>query len=369
MEETHNSGQNLRKKMNKLIIGFILLALVIVITVVSSIWIKDVYKDYPKPWAFTYFDTMFIASLIIIFYIKKFIKSKISYFNHNEVDQETEECHSLRTYSERQFSEHIIHIKNNKVTTYNKKFHKAGILMMIFWYFGNGFYNLGLSATSITSSNTLSNVSIVFIFLIKVIFYNSKCELLKVISTLIAGVGIFFIGKFESTVKEDSQKDSFIGDIYVLIGSLCYSIYTILLQKFSKQHPKHFDMMEMFGYIGLYNILIIPFFLIIAHLATIEIFLIPTPSDMLNISINAFVSGIISDLLQSYAIILLSPIMVSFGLTFSIPLSFLYDLLKGKIQFNYEYLLGSILIFVSFAVMIFGKFRKAKIKAQEEVKV
>jgi len=367
LENCRNEAKKIRTKKKKLITGFILLAIVIIITVGSSIWIKDVYKEYPKPFAFTYFDTLFLAFLIVIYYIKKFIKSKISYFNKNDDYQqvapaEVEQEHNLTNFSEGELSKQIQKIKRNRITSYNKRFHKWGLILMMFWYFGNAFYNLGLNNTSITSSNTLSNTAIVFIFLIKVIFFGSKCEIIKIIATVLAGIGIFFIGRFESTIAGDTQNDSFIGDVYVLIGALFYSIYTVLLQRFSKQNAKHFDMMEMFGYIGLYNLLFIPVVLIVIHFTTIEVFIIPTFSDILNIFINALVSGIIADLLQNYAIILLSPIMVSFGLTFSIPLSFLWDFFKGKIEFSYEYLLGSIFIFSSFILMIWGKFRKASMK-------
>ena len=366
--QIHNKEKEVKIKRNKkrkLIIGFILLAIVIVITVVSSILIKDVYKDYPKPFAFTYFDTLFLAALIVVYYIKIFIKSKLSYLN--TPDQEKEESyHNLRQFSEGEYSQEIKKIKEQKEKPYNRRFHKYGIIMMLFWYFGNGFYNLGLINTSITSSNTLSNTSIVFIFLIKAIFLGAKCELLKIIATLLAGAGIFFMARFESTIEGDTQKASFLGDVYVLTGALFYSIYAIILKRFSKNNEKYFDMMEMFGYIGLYNLLIVPLFLVILHFTTIEAFIIPTPNDILYIFINALVSGIIADLLQNYSIILLSPIMVSFGLTFGIPLSFMYDLFNGKIEFSYEYLIGSVLIFSSFIVMIYGKFKRANMKKMKE---
>jgi len=249
---------------------------------------------------------------------------------------------------------------------------------MILWFFANGFYNLGLLKTSITSSNTLSCCNIIFIFGIKMIFFGSKCTPLKMISSLIAAIGIYFIGHFEATVqivpinnKEDSKvnnhnelpllhssNSTLIGDIYILLGALFYSIYSIYLKKISKQYSKDFDMMEMFGYMGLYNFLLIPFTLVFFQMTLIEVFVIPSLNEFIKIFFNALISGIISDLLQNYSITLLSPIMVSFGLTLVSPISFTYDIIYGKISFNFEYLIGSIMIILSFILMVVDKYYK-----------
>ncbi len=71
----------------------------------------------------------------------------------------------------------------------------------------------------------------------------------------------------------------------------------------------------------------------------------------------------ISDLLLSYSITYLSPHIVSFGMTLTIPLSYLYDFFENKIKIDVFYIVGSALILCACVVIFvenYIKYRRKK---------
>jgi drug/metabolite transporter (DMT)-like permease len=352
----------------KKIIGYILLFLVIIINVLSSIWVKDITENV-KPFLFTYIDYSFLSILILVHYVKKKMQQ---YFKRKKLNDEEKYFSEMEEgiLSDDHFSETFEKIQNDNVNEYKQGFHFMVIVLMIFWYFGNVFYNLGLTRTSITSSNTLSNVTIIFLFTLKVLIFKKYSILkswFKIVSTFLCVGGIILMAIFENynIQQSEGQEHSIVGDIYLILGALFYSFYSIYLKYSYKKHRHQFDMMEVFGYLGLYNLLLIPFLLLLLNVLSIEIIKFPEPMTILYIFLNAVVAGIISDLCQSYCITLLAVHIVSFGLTLSIPLSFFYDMLLKTMDFNLFYLFGTILIFSSFILIFIENIIKIRKKKEK----
>ena len=350
-----------KKKKNSLlarkIIGYTMLLIVIIFTVLSSIWIKKIGDDI-KPFVFTYINYTFLTILIGVSYTKKKI---INCFKKNLTEDEydifkLEQKTTADTFSET-FERILIDNKHN----YENKFHKMCISLMATWYFGNAFYNYGLSLTSVTSANSLSSLAIVFIFLEKIFFFKSKCSIYKVLGTFLCISGIALMGVFESSVEE-SRERTLLGDGLIILGAFVYSIYANLLSYYSKKHKHHFDMMEVFGYIGFYTMILIPFVLILFNMLGIEKSEAPSYTTLLYVFINAVVAGMISDLLLSYSITYLSPHVVSFGMTLTIPLSYIYDFFEKNIYINLFYVGGSVLIVAAIVVIFLENYLKYKRK-------
>jgi len=167
---------------------------------------------------------------------------------------------------------------------------------------------------------------------------------------------------FETSIRKEDKERSITGDLIIIIAALFYSVYAILLKYFSKKYKQDFDMMEVFGYIGLYNLIITPLILIILHFTQLEEVVIPTLNGFLLIFLNALFAGLISDLCMSYSVILLSPHIVSFGLIFTSPLSLLYDYLIGNIEINIYYLMGSSLMIISILIVFYENLIKIRNK-------
>jgi drug/metabolite transporter (DMT)-like permease len=320
------------------IIGLVFLIIVIFLSTLSSIWVKNVSRTV-KPFLLTYTNYILIVILIPITFIKRKIIEKCN----KGGDKNINTINSMEVL--------------NKLE-YNKIFHVTCIILMLLWILGNAFYNVGKSMASITTSNSLSNSAIIFILLGKVILFKSKCTIYKIFGLIICTVGVGLMTAFEAVSEKDPGENTILGDIYLILGAFLYAGYALIIKHYSKKFKRHFDMMEVFGYIGLYNTLLMPFFILFLHFCNIEIFQMPTWTDILCIFINTLIAALISDLFQSYSITLLSPHLVSFGLAMNIPLSYLFDILKGNIQFNLYYLFGSILIVSAFGVNLYESYKK-----------
>jgi drug/metabolite transporter (DMT)-like permease len=338
------------KYINKLytrkILGYILLVFVILITVLSSIWIQDISSGV-NSFLLTYINYSFLTPFILLYYLKQTITKR---FNRED-DTVTGESNTPKPIIQ------------------DSVFYIMCIVLTVFWYFGNCFYNLGLTKTSITSGNALSNAAILFILFMKVTIFKKKCTLYKVIGVLLFITGISLMTYFDSEERKGETKGSISGDICIVIGSLFYSFYATALKYFSKRY-KAFDMMLVFGYIGLFNMLLMPVVILILHLTGFEDFVLPSWQSILYIFINALVAGYISDFFMANAIILLAPHIVSFGLTITIPLSYLFDFYYGNVEFSVLYLISSVLIFSSCSVIFaesYMKYAKKK-KAIEDDK-
>jgi drug/metabolite transporter (DMT)-like permease len=348
-----------KKIIKRKIIGYVLLAFGICVNVLSSIWLQFIETDV-KPFTLTYINYSFLSFLIIICFIRDkckqcFIKEEKEHEISTMLDQTKDDT----------FSDTYDKIRVESKIKYEKEFHFICVILMFCWFFGNAFYNMGLTLTSITSANTLSNSAIIFILVEKVIFFKSKCSKYKIIGLLLCMGGVILMAYFEATIKREDEKERTIkGDICILLGAFCFSLYANLVKYFSKKHKHHFDMMRTFGFIGFYNMIIMPFLLLFLQICSIEKIRMPTFRNLCYILINAVVAGFISDLAQSYSMILLAPHIVSFALIFSAPLSYLYDYLIGDIKLNYFYLLGSGLIFSAFICIFYENILKIKRKSR-----
>jgi len=356
-----NIKRNPKQKKNNLFIrktiGYIMMFIVIIISVLSSIWVKKIGEDV-KAFTLTYLGISFLTILIGVSCIKKII---IKCCKKKVVESENDISNLEKKTQEDTFSETFEKILVDNRHNYENKFHKMSIFLMIFWYFGNSFYNYGLNLTSITSANSLSNFSIIFILLEKILVFKSKCSIFKIVGTILCAGGVGMMMAFESSIKQEKER-SFLGDVLIVIGAFIYSIYANLLSYYSKKHKHHFDMMEVFGYIGFYNMILIPFVLIILGIFNIEKNETPSLHTLFYIFINAVVAGIFCDLLQSYSITYLSPHIVGFGLTLTIPLSYLYDYFQGNITVDIYYVGGFALIFSAFCLIFIENCLKYKRK-------
>jgi drug/metabolite transporter (DMT)-like permease len=337
------------KKVNKLytkkVLGYILLLFVILITVLSSIWIQDISANI-NTFLLTYINYSFLSLFILFYHIKQGLKR---YFKNQAspetvtIDQDTTKLHDKAIPQ--------------------KVFYTMCIILMIFWYFGNAFYNLGLTKTSITSSNALSNTAILFILFEKAIFFRKRCSVYKIVGVTLCTTGIALMTYYDSLERRNGTKGSIIGDIYIVLGALFYSFYANSLKYYSKRY-KAFDMTLVFGYIGLFNMLIIPLVLLTLHLTGIEVFVVPSWHSILYIFINALVAGFISDFFLANTIILLAPHIVSFGMTLTIPLSYLFDFYKDNVDFSLLYLVSTLIIFLSFTIIFIESYQKYQKKKQ-----
>lgn len=240
---------------------------------------------------------------------------------------------------------------------------------MIFWYIGNSFYNSSLYKTRISSANTLSNISILFIIAINRIYFKAKLTIIMIfgINLVFIGLGgVFWLDMTNPKGDNDNQSEGIIGDLLAILGAVFYSIFAVMLDSYYNRFKNHFKMIEVFGYLGLYNFFLIPFILIFLRISSLEEVSIPTIQQFLYILVNAFTGTILSDTLQTYSILLLSPHTVSFGLTLTIPVSYILDIFLGKIDFDFRIIIITVILIAAFACILVDKLNRAEENIYEQ---
>ena len=404
------------------LLGFFLLFLTILFMVTSSILIKKITtdEDYPYPFQFSYYNYTFLVILIPVFFIKRKIikyyhkkeeeskrqaykaknlkdnkskntilpyeskdskENKINFIENSTSNQEISTCNIEYDEYEKSSSDlnRIANTENitlliesldsNNKFEYYENFNGFVIILMLLWYLGNSFYNVSLMTTSISSANTLSNSSILFILFIRLVFFKDSCSFYKIfglIIILLALGGIFWI---DSGSQSSDNNSSILGDIFSVVGAIFYSVFAVYLKELSNKYRYNFDLIEVFGYIGFYLIFMIPILILILHLSSIERFQLPTTQQLIFIVINAIIGTVICDLLQNFSNILLSPHVVSFGLTFTIPVSNFWDMLYGVKKFDYRYIIISLLILIAFFIIGYEEYtieEKTKLKEKKK---
>lgn len=121
---------------------------------------------------------------------------------------------------------HEIEVNNKELlmkNNYKSEFRSICVKLMWLWFLGNSFYNLSLSLTNVSSANTLSNSSIIFIIFFRKFVFGSKITVIKILSTLLVVTGLGFVIWLDSSIiandkyQFDNKKQSFAGNnIYLL---------------------------------------------------------------------------------------------------------------------------------------------------------
>ena len=285
---------------NKLI-GFGLLLSVVVLWVGSSTAIQKIFKeiDFYKPYFLTYFSTSWFSLYLVTIPFKK--QANLKYIS------------------------------------------QKALRFCPLWFFANYFFNLSLGLTSVASNTILSSTSSGFTLVLSVLLLKEPPEFLKFISVGVALGGVVCV----ALADEQEGEDSLTGDLLALAGALVYALYSVYL----KSQTRDLDMILFFGFVGLWNILILlPGFLVV-DLVGLETFELPGLIAFVALLCNALFGTVLSDLLWAFSVRLLNPALCTVALSLTIPLSMSVDYFLHNSQFSVLYFSGTGLILLGFVVM------------------
>ncbi len=391
--EIKNQNPKNRSIIKKKIIGFLVLFFSVILIVLSSILTKRIENNL-KPFLFTYLNYNFFIIYLVIDLIKKLIKNYQKKKIIKSLKESEDEYFKIKNeiYDDSKFSETMRRFDSEVKLSYANNFAIFSLILSLLWYFSNAFYNYGLNFSSITTVNSVSSSDIVFVlileylFLVKVKERKNFITVYKILAVLFSLTGISLIYFYNHDPKKlniDSSKNNssdivlndneiidsnkIIGIISSLMGAIFYSSYSVYFKIQTKKYKSNFDIIQIFGFIGLFNFFVIPILLIFLHIFKIETFELPSGEDFLNIFINALFGVVISDFLNSYAIILLNPDVVSFGLLMTIPISYIFDIFIIKtINFNLFYFFGISFIACGFFFIAIESYINARNKSKKK---
>ncbi|OAP63092.1 hypothetical protein AYL99_02319 [Fonsecaea erecta] len=237
----------------------------------------------------------------------------------------------------------------------------------ILWFSANYFAMACLKYTTVASTTILTSTSSFWTLFIGALTGTEKFTWRKLCGVLASFAGILLISSVDFSAKTDGgdarrsisrREDTFpdkspselaLGDAFALFSAIIYGVYTITLKKTTvKALPRSLNMPLFFGLVGTCNlILLFPLFPIL-HFTGLEPFSFPPTRRIWTILLINSCASFCSDLCWAYAMVLTSPLLVTVGLSLTIPLSLVGEMvLQGHYE-GWVYWVGACIVVGSF---------------------
>ncbi|KAI8565652.1 hypothetical protein RHMOL_Rhmol03G0277100 [Rhododendron molle] len=262
-------------------------------------------------------------------------------------------------------------LKSDKSALNNKEMARLGFLIAPVWFITEYLTNAALARTSVSSTMVLNSTSGLFTLFIGAILGQDSLNVVKVVSVVVslAGVAMTALGKTWSTDqahlrKSTNGKHSLVGDLCALLSAMTYALFCVLLKKFTGDEGERVDMQKLYGYIGLFTL--VALWWLIWPLTSIGIepkFVIPHSAKLEGVLFaNCFVSNFLCDYLWALGVVWTTPLVSALGVSLTIPLAMVADMVVHGQHYSAVYIIGSILVFVGFVMAGFSNWFSQKIK-------
>ncbi|XP_037950307.1 solute carrier family 35 member F5 [Teleopsis dalmanni] len=382
-------------KTQKLILGVTILVLVDVIWVSSSELTKFLYDDekYDKPFFCTYFKTsMFTIYLIIIGLIAPWKEScEKQNGNYTIMDQTLDDENyytnqaslsdptfipirtggvvsgtesddsSIRSvrFSKmaevREMSAHeatealmarlsyaaSMRIKRQKT---HHKTAKTALLFCVLWFFANYLFQISLEWGETAMVTLLSSSSSLFTLVLAAFFPSATGD--KFTITKFIAVAMNIGGVVTVTISDIEDANFSRSALLALFSAFFYAAYLVFVKRKSDTEEK-IDIPLFFGFVGLWNMLLMwPIFFILNFLK-IEKFELPNQNQFAVLFLNGLVGTVISEALWLWGCFLTSSLIGTIAMSLQIPLSIVFDLLLKRKPYSPMFYIGSVPIFIA----------------------
>ena len=238
---------------------------------------------------------------------------------------------------------------------------ETGMLALEFcmlWFLANYFVAACLQYTTVASSTILTSTSSVFTLVFGAMFKVEKFTIRKLLGVTASLAGIILISTIDLSGRnsddehrgdfpEKSTREMAVGDLLAFLSAIMYGLYAVFMKKRISDETR-VDMPVFFGLVGIINVLILwPGFFIL-HKTGIETFEMPPSGFVTVIVLCNSIGSLVSDMAWAYAVLLTSPIVVTVGLSLTIPCSLIAQIVLNNQTAGPWYWLGACIVVLSF---------------------
>ncbi|KAI5461455.1 hypothetical protein BGZ63DRAFT_356746 [Mariannaea sp. PMI_226] len=227
------------------------------------------------------------------------------------------------------------------------------------WFLANYFSSACLQYTSVASTTILTSTSSMWTLIFCVLARLELFTVRKLIGVGASLAGVILISTVDMSGKSDEDRGSFpdktaaqvaIGDLMALVSAGIYGLYVTVMKRRVGDEDR-VDMQLFFGLVGLFNLVLLwPIFFIL-HWTGLEPFDLPPTSKIWTIIIANALGSFISDISWAYALLLTTPLVVTVGLSLTIPLSLIGQIIQYSQYSSFMYWVGAVIVFASFLIV------------------
>ncbi|KAJ2693201.1 hypothetical protein H4R19_006040 [Coemansia spiralis] len=222
------------------------------------------------------------------------------------------------------------------------------------WFLANVTQNASLVYTSVASSSILCSTSGLFTLAIGAAAGTERFTALRLGAVLASAMGVYCIVEFGAREAGATAKQlAWVGDTLALLSAALYGCYVTLLKRRIGGESR-LNMPLFFGTVGAANIVLLWPLLIVLHVTGIETFQLPQSRGVwAMVLVNALVGTFLSDYLWLLAMLMTSPLVVTLGISLTIPLSMAGDILFKGLDVAPLYYVSALLVLAAFVAANF----------------
>ncbi|CAF3485388.1 unnamed protein product [Fusarium graminearum] len=355
-------------------VGFALLLLTVFLWTMYNFIASYIFSDetYNKPFFVVYLNTSVFAISLIPKFFNYLRKNGLRGLRHDanqvwiDYKHGTNYTTSLDRSEDEQATERLIAqgYGSTEAAPLNEKlsFKDTAVLSFEFcmlWFLANYFSSACLEHTSVASVTILTSTSSVWTLIFCSLFGIERFSGAKIMGVAASLAGVILISTVDLAEQADENRGSFprksstqiaLGDAMALLSAVIYGLYVTVMKRKVPNEDK-VDMQMFFGLVGVFNVVLLwPLFFIL-HWTGIEPFELPPSSTIWGIIIFNAVSSFISDISWALALLMTTPLVVTVGLSLTIPLSLIGEILQYQQYSSFTYWVGAAVVFVSFIVV------------------
>lgn len=366
-----DSTTQTRQDRRNFAIGIFLLLIVVFLWTSSNFITQDLFEEgFDKPFLVTYLNTSSFAIYLIpslYRYLRRNSKSQDLPYDYQPVaneplSQEAQDGTQPEPDRARTSSDDELPPLTTRETA------SLASTFCVLWFIANWTVNASFRYTSVGSATVLASTSGFFTMVVGRILGIERLTSWKVGAVVTSFVGVVLVSFADagrpptktppppSSALLPPPSNPLLGDFLALLSALFYALYMLLLKVRIKVESR-VDMQLLFGFVGLFNILGCWPLGLVLHLTGVERFGWPVGGkEWSGVLINMAVT-FSSDFIYVVAMLKTTPLVVTLGLTLTIPLAIIGDYFLQSRAATLLGLFGATLVVAAFGVIGWGDSR------------